>query len=209
MVMQHKKVTFYSITIQCERLWMKALMLVLDDRPFVIACWHTRWNSLAFVLISFTSSFSKFINFCTSLDISTLVTKLSVPISCFTLHLVFQSSTISLLFKIWAKIMGYVRKGRPHNIHSQVELHPQCDKKPPTEEWDKTLNWLHQGTTNSIWPQTSFNLLVSSRATQKNLTLLSHKPTAISSIWAMETERKLPIEIYRTELLGWQSSQYR
>ena len=167
MVMQYKKVTFYSITMQCERSWMKALMLVSEDPPFAIARWHICWNSLALVLMSFASSFSKFINFCTRLDISTLVTKLSIPISCFTLHPVFQSSTISLLFKIWSKPMGNVRKGRPHSIPSLVEPHPQCDKKPPTEEWDKTLNWLHQGTTNPIWPQSSFNLLVSSRATKR------------------------------------------
>ena len=89
-----------------------------------------------------------FIKLWTSSDIYSLVTEISFPtVDLFTLHPIFQSSTISLLFGTWSKNNWKVSIGAPAKIASRVEFHPQCVQKPPMDEWHKTFSWSHHCTT--------------------------------------------------------------
>uniref|UniRef100_A0A2P2QSR6 Uncharacterized protein n=1 Tax=Rhizophora mucronata TaxID=61149 RepID=A0A2P2QSR6_RHIMU len=68
-----------------------------DDPPLPIAARQSSPSSFPLFLISLTSLFSGSIKFRTSFAISWLVTRFS-PTPLFTLHPIFQSSTINLLF---------------------------------------------------------------------------------------------------------------
>lgn len=135
------------------------------------------FTSFALLLIPFLSSLFKSIALFTSWVISSLITKLPLSISSFfTLHLIFQFSKIRSLFGTWFENIWKVTTGTAAERPSIIEFDPQWVQNPPVEAW------------------------------QKYLTRLLRIPATISPIWALETDRKLPNETYKTEPTGWVSN---
>lgn len=192
-------------------LLMKASRLITDYPPSAVAPLQLSLNCLATLLISFPSLLSKSINLPTHSGICSRINRFShVPISFFLLFPIFQFPTIWLLLGCWSK----EKRKSEHRSASikifKMELDPRCVKKPPAEEWHDILNWSHQDQDNicPVSPQVWFNWEASPRAARKNRTPLICKPTRISSIWALETERKLPNEMFKTKSTGWESSHW-
>lgn len=187
------------------------LRLRYEDPPFLTALPETSFNPRAHLLISSVSATSEAISLLTALATSSLTIRWSLPVQSRSSSPTFHSSTIRRLSIGWSKNNGKVSIGTPAKTASSVEFIPQCVRKPPTEGWHKTFNWLHHGNIMPlvVSPTSSRTRGDCSRRVHKNLTSLAARPNAISSSWDADTERKLPRETYNTEFTGWESNQVK
>ena len=171
---------------------------------------------------------SKFISVLIAFSISSHPTvSAHPPFSAFTLTPTPTVFSIKMAFIIWSDWIGMATMGTPKHMLSNVEFHPQCDKKPPMEGCARTCNWGTHSTytipldfvlsknpsgrmsdkSRSIflifdsW-EWCLELEAAPRNTQKKRCPLFSRPSASSLICVPVSSTMLPKQIYNTEAFG-------